>query len=140
MFKVTLNKGTSYYDPKTNTNLKLSSKTRVFEDEEIERFDMENIEFAVSVGVLLKADAEKEAEEDVKNEKTDEVVNIETDEVLNEDADETQAEEESLEELTDDGDPRCQEITGSGTQCKNAAKYPKEEPKYCGTHKDKAEE
>lgn len=138
MYKVTLNKGTSYYDPKTNTNLKLSSKTKTFSDEDIERLDMTNIEFAISVNVLKKTDlaAEEpvqEETEEVKQEETDEPVKEETEEVL-------QEEESDLEEFTDDGDPRCQEITGSGNQCKNAAKYPEEDPLYCGTHKDKLEE
>lgn len=133
MYKVTLNKGTSYYDPKTNTNLKLSKKSRTFTDEELERLDMENIEFAINVNVLkkTKVDAEEvlqEETEEVKNETIKEPMKEETEEVL-------QEEEPGLKEFTDDGDPRCQEITGSGNQCKNAAKYPEEEPTYCGTHK-----
>jgi hypothetical protein len=133
MYKVTLNKGTSYFDPKTNTSLKLSKKTRTFSDEELERLDMENIEFAINVNVLKKTevDAEEVVQEEtneVKQEVTEEPVKEETEEVL-------QEEELALEEFTDDGDPRCQEITGSGSQCKNAAKYPEEDPKYCGTHK-----
>lgn len=45
-----------------------------------------------------------------------------------------------LEATTEDGDPRCQEIKSDGEQCKNAAKYPEDNPIYCGTHKDKLEE
>jgi len=116
MYKVTLNKGTSYFDPKTNTSLKLSKKTRTFSDEELERLDMENIEFAINVNVLKKTevDAEEVVQEEtneVKQEVTEEPVKEETEEVL-------QEEELALEEFTDDGDPRCQEITGSGSQCK----------------------
>jgi len=41
-------------------------------------------------------------------------------------------EEETEEEIT-----QCQAITSSGTQCQNEAKYPEEEPQYCGIHKSK---
>jgi len=41
-------------------------------------------------------------------------------------------EEEIEEEIT-----QCQAITSSGTQCQNEAKYPEEEPQYCGIHKSK---
>ena len=139
MYKVTLNKGTSYFDPKTNTNLKLSKKTRTFSKEELERLDMKNIEFAIQVNVLKKVETDEPM-----NEKTEEPVNEVAEKPVNEPEKEPETEEadkeSELEEFTDDGDLRCVEITGSGTQCKNAAKYPEEDPKYCGTHKDKQEE
>ena len=54
-------------------------------------------------------------------------------ETVTETADIEVVEEEKGEEL------QCQAITGSGNQCQNDAKYPEEEPQYCGIHKNKLE-
>jgi len=34
---------------------------------------------------------------------------------------------------------QCQAITGSGNRCQNEAKYPEEDPQYCGIHKSNLE-
>lgn len=45
--------------------------------------------------------------------------------------------EEVVEEDTEQEDTQCQAFTASGNQCQNEAKYPEENPKYCGIHKSK---
>lgn len=44
------------------------------------------------------------------------------------------------EEDTEEEDSnQCQAITSSGERCQNEAKYPEDNPKYCGIHKSKLE-
>lgn len=52
---------------------------------------------------------------------------------------EEEVEEEVEEDIEEENDNQCQAITSSGTQCQNEAKYPKEDPQYCGIHKSKLE-
>jgi len=47
-------------------------------------------------------------------------------------------EEDEVEEEEDE--IKCKAITSNGNQCKNEAKYPEEDPKYCGIHKSKLDE
>lgn len=53
-------------------------------------------------------------------------------------------EKEKVEVVADievkDEEIQCQAKTGSGKQCQNEAKYPKDKPKYCGIHKSRLEE
>lgn len=44
-------------------------------------------------------------------------------------------EEEDVEE--EERTNQCQATTASGNQCENEAKYPEEDPQYCGIHKSK---
>ena len=48
--------------------------------------------------------------------------------------------EEEIEEETEEEFIQCQATTASGNRCSNEAKYPEEDPKYCGIHKSKLEE
>ena len=78
-----------------------------------------------------KAEESTESEEDKKNEE----------EPAEEDFSEEEKEEENeFEELTDDGEPRCQAPKSDGTQCTFTAKEPEGEPIYCGRHSDLLEE
>jgi len=129
---------------KTKTNLSKSKNSRTFTDEELENLDMSNIKFAISVNVLKKYDVE--LIEEVEPLKEGEVLNIgdsddkEIEETLAEiPTVDTNSEEIIFQAFTESGEPRCQAITGDGSQCEHAAKYPEDDPIYCGIHKSKIE-
>jgi len=156
VYKVVLNKGTAYFDPKTRTNLFKSKNFRTFTAEELKNYDMSNIYFAVSVGIL-KEYGSREVKEDTRIvepvEETIQKETLETEELPEETATEEEitedvieeteeaAETTTLEAFTADGRPRCQSLKNDNeTQCANAAKYPEDNPIYCGAHKNKLEE
>ena len=88
--------------------------------------DTEKLEKMVDLGYkfVINKDGEDIPAEEYFN-KEEKVVETAKIEVVEE-------EEETGEEIT-----QCQAITSSGTQCQNEAKYPEEEPQYCGIHKSK---
>lgn len=170
MFKIVLEKGNRYWDPYTSTHLKRSNREETFTDEDIENYDMSNIEYAVQVGVLRKIELDQDtesesesSEEELKTEPmsiedeedkvtTDEVElkveevdtekNVE-DEKTSDETEEDTSEEIEVELLNEDEEEefdRCQAKTSSGSQCKNEAKYPEDNPMYCHIHKSKSEE
>ena len=93
--------------------------------------DIEKLEKMVDLGykfVINKDGKDIPAEEYFnKEEKVVETAKIEV----------VEEEEENTEEPVDEEITQCQGITSSGTQCQNEAKYPEEEPRYCGIHKSK---
>ena len=129
---------TAFWDPKSRTHLTVSSNKRLFTEDEIENVDLSNIVSGINSGVLTKISDKKEendvkTDEDILDEEqeNEEELDITTDE---EETDEEETDEE-LVSLTEDGEPRCQEIKKDGTQCTLDAKYPEDDPKYCGIHK-----
>jgi len=109
--KVTLVKNNRYWDPKTETHLTRTDKTREFSKEEIEELDMSNIEYAIEVGILETDSEEFATENEEGNEE-------------NEKENEASTEEE-------EGVQNCAAITSSGEQCSNTAVWPEGEEKYC---------
>ena len=93
--------------------------------------DIEKLEKMVDLGykfVINKDGKDIPAEEYFnKEEKVVETAKIEV----------VEEEEENTEEPVEEEITQCQAITSSGTQCQNEAKYPEEEPRYCGIHKSK---
>lgn len=160
MFKIVLEKGNRYWDPLTNTHLKRTDRERIFTDEQIESFDMSNIKYACTVGVVRKIDLDKDVDKSVNEDK--EVLDALSDDkkVMTQDEDtqtandeETQKETEeevqtgAEEEVSDTEDEesvdefvQCIAETSSGSQCKNEAKYPEEDPVVCHVHKGKLDE
>lgn len=89
----------------------------------------EKLEKLVELGYefLIREDGEEIPAEDYFGEE-------ETQEVVTETADIEVVEEDEEENVED---TQCQAFTASGSQCQNEAKYPEEDPKYCGIHKSK---
>ena len=130
MYKVIL-QSQAYWDEETRTHLTNSNKTRIFSDEFIENNDMSNIESAIDVGVLKKVEIDKKDKKDEK-----ENVKEETIEEENEVEDGYKDFKKVIEEEESKPDEdQCQATTTSGEQCRNEAKYPEDDPKYCGVHK-----
>jgi len=144
---VKLSKGkTAYWDPKTKTHLTISNNKEKFTDKQREELDFTNIMSALRSGVLSpitfkedkKEDSEDETkdtnEEDTNEEDTNEEDTNEEDTNEEDTNEEEDQEENELEKYTEDGNLRCQEVKSDGTQCTYDAKYPEDDPKYCGVH------
>ena len=150
-YKIAIKKGNGYYDPQLNININSPHGTQKITSEDIINKSVSNLNFAVKTGVVNMTDMDtkdrvipQEVKDELMNE--DEVVVEENNETVEEEAEEeeedfdeveqlnmTEEEEEddSLEEFTEDGQPRCQAITASGNQCSNPAIYPEDDPQYC---------
>jgi hypothetical protein len=131
MYKVILDSGQSFWDEKTKTNLSLSDKSRVFDDDFIENHDMSNIEYAINVGVLKKVDVNTVVKE--------ETIDGEPEKELDKEYPDYKKVLEEEEENTIEPS-QCQATTTSGDQCQNTAKYPEDDPKYCHIHRNLLEE
>ena len=161
MYKVVLKNGVSFWDEKTQTNLDNSKKERVFDDEFIENHDMSEIELAIAVNTLSKVEMDSPSDEGdeieeevvVEGDQDEKESQVTEDGIEEEVIDETEEDkEESVEdnkeipkeeeetdtlvELTEDGEPRCQKVKKDGSQCEYVAKYPEDEPQFCGLHKE----
>lgn len=91
--------------------------------------DKEKLKKMVDLGYefVIKEDGEEIPADEYFNKDTKEKVTETADiEVVEEDVEE----EEAI---------QCQATTASGNQCENDAKYPEEDPQYCGIHKSKLE-
>lgn len=154
-YKIVLRRGTAYYDPKTKIHLTRRKPSFYCDDEFLENHDMSSIESAIGDKVLKKLGGEDLKIEEKKEEtssleeisqkslenKEEEIIEEEVIEEKEEVIEKEVIEEDNgLEALQEDGDPRCQAITGSKVQCDNTAKYPEDNPIYCGIHKSKLEE
>lgn len=164
MYAVYINRGYAYFDEKTRTHLTRSNPKRVFTDEELATLDMSGIERGIRLGTLRKEEItvskedkdevvkempeavseEEKIEEPIAEEMTEETEETqETEEMPDEEEAEKEQEniieedgEENLEDLTKEGEPRCQARKADGTQCTFAAKVPEDNPIYCGRHRD----
>lgn len=87
-------------------------------------------------------ETESKEETEVTNKEEFEKIEEEKTETLEETNEENpeEVEDNGLKAFTEDGEPRCQEIKNDGEQCTYAAKYPEDNPKYCGRHKNKLNE
>ena len=130
---VKLAKGkTAYWDPKTRTHLTISRNKRLFSKKERGNLNFKNIESALSSGALVSIPLKEEDSKASKKEKVEEN--------NQEDISTEESTEEKLEKVTSERKPRCQEIKSDGSQCTYDAKYPEDNPKYCGIHKKSLEE
>lgn len=101
--------------------------------------NMNKLEEMVDLGyefIIKEEGKEIDAEEYFKDEEKDKVkvtsdITVEEENVVEEETFEEDEEEASFNQ--------CQATTSSGSQCSNEAKYPEEDPKYCGIHKNKLE-
>lgn len=151
---VKLSKGrTAFWDPKSRIHLTVTNNKKLFTEEELKNLDLSNIISGINTGVLSaikKKDNDTDNEKEDKDNKTEESQESSDDNESNEEIIETtqendedeeeekedtsNEEEEVLEALTDDNKPRCQGLKKDGAQCSLDAKYPEDDPKYCGIH------
>ena len=133
-------KRNAYWEPLTKTHLTLSKKVREFSDSELENLDMSGIEAGLNTNAIkdvtnqIQGNDEENTVEENNEEENNEEENNEEENNEEENIDDEEVVEEEEEVL------QCQATTSNGEQCKNDAKYPEDEPKYCGVHKSKLEE